>query len=265
MSSKQVTDRQKSAQAVTASIETHADEVGQAVARRLAPCLERGEKMPDVALLLRLLGRELAARVAAMVAADEAHERELGDDAGPREDRDAAAAKLGARMVELREIITGVYGQATATALGFVERTPQDPVVLVRFAGNVVLAIEDKGFGRARVRGASLDAREIATELKALIAALNGHLADVAREQREAQATLGRRNAAMDSSDASFSDVASVQSVMLRVAGRADLAARVRPSTRNPGRTDEQPEGGGEGDAPDGGGGGGGGGTSGDR
>jgi hypothetical protein len=61
----------------------------------------------------------------------------------------------------------------------------------------------------------------------------------VEREAREAEATLVAKNAALAEYDATFSSVATVVSGLLRMGGSAELAARVRPSPRRPGRTVE--------------------------
>lgn len=76
MPSKLVTDRQKSADAVCMAAEVHADRVQAAVATLLSPHLDesKGEALPDVATLMRLLSRALRASKEGMIAADEAHE-----------------------------------------------------------------------------------------------------------------------------------------------------------------------------------------------
>jgi len=51
MSSKQVTDREKSASSVVAVGDTQAQSIGEALAKRLKPSLHKGETMPDLALV----------------------------------------------------------------------------------------------------------------------------------------------------------------------------------------------------------------------
>ena len=60
---------------------------------------------------------------------------------------------------------------------------------------------------------------------------------DVAKEVREAQATLDEKNQALAAYDELFGGGATAMTGLLRMAGKADLAAKVKPSTRRPGQT----------------------------
>ena len=108
--SKQVVDRRKDALAVHASVETHrgliADELGAA----LKPHLRSGEKLPDLTLLLTLLGRRIHASAEEMAETDTAHQTELADDDEPREKRNKLTATLVTEVVELRESLDGLCG-----------------------------------------------------------------------------------------------------------------------------------------------------------
>jgi hypothetical protein len=238
MASRQVTDREKSARSVIAAGEANADLVQSALAEQVKPFLEKGEKVPDYAGMIRLSGRRLGAARDHMVTADEAHEQELADDAPAREERDEAQASLRAELVELREMISGVYGGPTAGRL-FVGSTPEDPVLLGRFAGEVADAFKRVKLPAPRVKGAKLDVDEIIASLRDGRVRLEGHLEAVQREIREAQQTAEAKNAAIAAYDTLFTSVATTLSGLLRQAGKPDLAARVRPSARSPGQTAE--------------------------
>lgn len=241
MSSKQVIDNKKSADYVAAAASAHADTIGRALSDLCSPHLDASESLPDAALLSRLLGRALAASSAAMVRADEAHSGELSDDAQPRAERDRVASELVAKLVELREITTGVYGSQLAARL-FPGSTPRDPSMLAAFAKEVSHALRTVSLPAPRVKGASIDAATIAKELDAAHAELTSHQHDVVRETREAQATLEAKNTAVASYQQRFSHVANLLSALLSIAGNAELAKKVRPSGRRPGQTAEQAE-----------------------
>lgn len=236
MASKQITDREKSALAVVAVGETQAEATAAALGKVLEPHLANGESLPNLALLLKLVSRALDASKTRMVDADAAHEAELGDDEPIRRARDEAASALSERIVELREVLTGLYGAATASAV-FAGPTPVDPVVLSRFAGEVATQLARVKLPAPRLKGANLDTAEIASALQERRTTLDMQLKDVARELREAQATLDAKNQAMAAYDELFGGAATTLAGLLRLAGKTDLAAKVKPSTRRPGQT----------------------------
>ena len=236
MSSKQITDREKSARSVVAAGETQADAVGAALAKAFKPHLRQGESLPDLTLVILLASRALDAAKASMVEADVAHDAELGDDDGYRRARDATAADLADRLIELRQALAGMYGATTAGDV-FPGPTPEDPVVLSRFAGDVVGALGRITLPKPRIKGAKLDIAEAAADIEQRRATLDASLADVAREQREAQVTLDAKSRAIAAYDEVFAGVANVLTGALRLSGKPELAAKLRPSSRRPGQT----------------------------
>lgn len=238
MASKQVTDREKSARAVGAAAETHAKDIGAGLESALEPYLAKGETMPDLGLLARLLGRGIEARAKALVDADVAHEKELGDDAQPREQRDAAAEKVRHVLVDLRAVAEPTYGAAGLRLLSLAGAVPSDPSVLKTTAAAVSAALLDDKLKLPKARkGMKLDRQVFADELAESLPALGKALNDVAREAREAETTLTAKTRAMEVNDAGFTRAAGTLAMLAAAAGLDDLAARVRPSGRNPGRT----------------------------
>ena len=145
-------------------------------------------------------------------------------------------AELSTKLVELREVLTGAYGGATTSTV-FSGPTPEDPVVLSRFADEVATAPGRVKLPTPRIKGAKLDPSETAGELRALRAGLDAALKGVAREVREAQATLDAKNQAIAAYDETFGGGSTTLTGLLRMAGKPELAARVRPSSRRPGQT----------------------------
>jgi hypothetical protein len=242
MPSKQVVDRQKSARAVIAAGETHAPKIAAELEALLAPHLHQGEQLPDIKLLAALVARSLAASTDQIIAADEAHLSELADDGAPRAARDETAAALYTTLVELREWLTALFGAAAVRALGFSSDTPRDPVALARFAGEIAGALTTAKLPKPKRPGVTWDAAAAAAEIIAARDTLNAHLGDVAREIREAQATVSAKNAALASYDERFTRAAGFYSGLFRLAGETELADRVRPSRRRPGTIEEADE-----------------------
>lgn len=241
MPSKEVIDREKSAREIVAAGETHGGAVADALGGLLTPLLKRGEKLPDIALLVALMGRRLEATSAVLVKADDAHEKELGDDAEPRARRDAAASALYALATELRDQIASVLGDAALVALGVTGATPSDPAQLASWTASLVSGLRSKAvtLPAPKRRTAKIDREAMAEELEVSFKPLAVALRDVTRERREAEATQAAKNAAMESHDAAFAQTAGVCTALFRAAKMDHLADRVRPSRRRPGRTEE--------------------------
>ncbi|WP_437734714.1 hypothetical protein [Sorangium sp. So ce1335] len=238
MPSKRVTDRQKSASAVIAAGETHADRIAAEIEALLSPYLRKGEKMPNIALLTHLVTRALADARDRMVTADEALADELADDGPPREGRDEAAHELYDELTDLRDWLTSLHDAAALEDLGFTEATPRDPVQLERFAGEVTRALSRKELPKPRREGVRWDADDAVLRIERLRDALLSHLKDVAREAREAAATRMAKSTAIALYDERFGRIATFLGGLFRLAGHADLANHVRPSSRRSGRTD---------------------------
>ena len=230
MASKLVTDRQKIAEAVVA--------IGRAQGAALTSSTQQvlSRARPELASLD--VGRFIDGLMGAMerardemITADETHERELGDDPGARAARDAAAAELNGQLVELREVVTGLYGQATVKSI-MAGETPRDPVVLERFAGEVAANLSSKPLGEARIKGASIDPNALAAQLESARKNLSAALAKVATEAREHDATLVSKNAALDNFDRIYQGVANTLTGLFLLSGENELADRVRPPSR---------------------------------
>ncbi len=242
MPSKEVTDRQKSANAVVASIEAHGSDAGAALAAQFTGVLRKGESAPDVALVLQLFGRLLARDAGALVEADDRHEAEKADDDAPRTARDASAAAVREACAVARDGVAAVYGDAALGPLGLGEAVPQasDGAALARYAERAASKLADAKLAlpKPKTRAVSIDREALAAGVREQLPTLLRSLKDVERERRELEGTQSAKNRAVAQHDATFSLAANVTSAVLRAAGMTEQADRVRPSARRPGRTE---------------------------
>ncbi len=239
MPSKLITDRQKSASAVVAAAHSHAARATAALTELFEPVAAKGQKLPDLSLLFSLSAAALERATGKLVEADVEHERELADDDAPRAKRDELAAEVYADLIELREVVTGLLGSAAVPALRLTGTTPRDPVVLARLVRDVSAALSSQKLPKSRVRGATFRADDWVARLEERAKPLEKAIEVVAREAREAEGTLATKNRAMDAFDETFRKVATLLSASLSIAGEDELASRVRPTARRPGRTAE--------------------------
>lgn len=234
MPSKAVTDRSKGARAVKAVADHQTGPLATALEERLV-----GAEEVNIGALLTALLRTLDAAAGAMASADETHEAELADDPAARDARDAAASELSTTLVALREALSGVY-QPRAARLVLPGETPREATRLAAFAQEVANNLRTTALPAPRVELASIDVTAQATQIESKKAVLDSAVEAVAREEREAQTTLSSKNAAIDEYDRVFTAVAKMLEGAFTLARMDDFARRVRPSSRRPGRPDEE-------------------------
>jgi hypothetical protein len=235
MPSKGFTDRQKGAAAVVAAAESHATLIADQLALQLSKQLVGKEKLPDISLLVKLFGRALDGAIRELGDADDALEAERSDDDAPRRLRDASLSRLFEQITDLRELTSGVFGSAVVNTT-FGGPTPQDPVVLIRFARAIVASIRAGKLGKPR-HGLTWDATQTLLDIEAEIEALQAQVDKVSIEIKELQHAQVLRDEKLATYDATFSAVATVLQGLLIASGKPDLADRVRPSRRKPGHT----------------------------
>lgn len=243
MPSKMVVDRQKSCQAVEASVDTHEALIVGSLSTRLDPLLEEGEVPPDYALTLQLLRRYLALHRTQLVHADERHLDELADDAKPRRRREEAAAVVRADVLGLRSALDGGWGNDRGLELAGVEnRILYDPVAVLRQGERVVGRMREPDFdlGPPRLPGFQFDVEAFLAVLETHCEELRQAVFDFDHEKREGEQTQFAKNQAMEDYNRAFTLTAGLLEAIYRFVGATGLASRVRPSGRRPGQRQEE-------------------------
>lgn len=237
MGSKMVRDKQKSSEAVQASVRTNRGVVVDGLGTVLGPSV--GEA---AGIILDGSAARLAEATEAMVQADDAHLKELSDDADELTARDEAAARLYGEVCDFRDVGGTVYGDAYMRRLGFSGATPRDPVALDRLTTLLLDNVAATTPPPVRRKGIALDTAAWIAPLEESRKALSAALSSVATERREAEATQVAKNQAIAHYDQVFSVTATLVSALLSAADQKELARRVRPSTRRTGQTAEVAE-----------------------
>lgn len=239
MASKAVVDRQRAARTVASTAYTYSADAAARVKETLSRYAKPGEQVPDIQLLLRLVGRMIASENEALSRADTAHESELADDNEPRKQRDDAADNIRRILSDLRTAIETTHGAVALPRLHLNDNIPTDPSALAMLARTVLVHLRDESvkLPAPRRRGLSLDRSAFAEELAAELPVLDKALAAVAREAREAEVTLRAKRLATEANDRAFARGAAFLSATFVLAGLEELAAKTRPSQAHPGQT----------------------------
>ncbi|HVK69981.1 MAG TPA: hypothetical protein VM694_36255 [Polyangium sp.] len=247
--SRLVSERIAITRTLTSAVTVHGNEVAAAIVKALFP----DGAPPDfqVTVFLHALGALAQRSVDELSAANQAHATELADDGEPRATRDATKDELRARMIGIRSTLSGVYGATLLSAYGLSGETPSDAEHLIEAACTTERLLRNRPLTEApKQEGVSVDRVALADSLKARVDALRTALGDVRREEREAQVTLQRRNAATAAWNGVYQGVADSLTGLFELAGKGELADRVRPTARRrAGLTEvEDTEGGGAGE-----------------
>lgn len=234
MASKATVQRQKSANKVTAAVETHMGTIAGEMGKKYGE-----EVIPAVKLVLERVAADLSAKADIMVVKDDEHENELRDDPAARSNRDSKTDELHDCLVTGRDQLDTICGPEYVARLGFDGPTPDDPVVLHRLGKTVSANLVEIKPPEPRIPGYKFDPNLWRKPIVALLDDLDESVAKIAEEQRQAEATLMAKRNAIDEYDKAFSSAANLTSVLLRIAGETELAKRVRPSARRAGQTAE--------------------------
>lgn len=197
MPSKIVVAHQKVSGEIDAAFTTHGPAIADAV-HAVMIAAEPPSKVNVKPLLDYALNTSKAA-LATLVLRDNEYQTELGDDAAPREERDAAAAALNAEIVRLKQATNNLFGPSWVSKLTFPKAVPSDPAHIKRTAEQVLSALATHTLPHAQIPGVGkVDASEWKATLEKPLRALNSALEDVKREEKEAIAARDKRDSALE-------------------------------------------------------------------
>ncbi len=231
MASDMVIQRQKAAAAVRAALSAWGGEVTPALGERIAAFLKPGEAAFDFDLLQKVMERMVAASLETLIDADKAHIDELAGDVGGRDERDRALQAVRGKLIEIRAIVKGLFGDEHATEIVAIDgRTAMQPEHLWRQGDHTLDRLRDGELQlpQATTAAVGFNRKGLADELEPLVKALRQSIDGVDLDRRQSATTLAAKKAAMSEHDALMGACGRMLTGLHLLAGRADLARRIR-------------------------------------
>ncbi len=233
--SKTVTDAQKIAAAVEAASVEVAPQVAPALEESFAPWVKEGETAPAGEELRQvLLGRWLRQVRERLVAADEAHQKEVRKERRLRRRRDDSAAEVRGTMLDIRTTFERVYGSGlSAEVVGLESDIPRDPVVLERYARRVVVVMSDPELSlpSPRVPGSTMGPGEVTGVISPPLQLLAQSLDEHEPQKRRTQVALHEKREALEAFNFALGRISRYLQALCYLAGMDFHAERVRQSS----------------------------------
>jgi hypothetical protein len=167
-----------------------------------------------------------------MKTAELSYTAEQADDVAPRDKRDALTTEAFGLMVRLRSAVEDALGAKGLSTYGLSGETPRMPRTLVVHMDNVLSLMSKQPASVTTALGGTFDTATLVTALSPKRAALEAVLKDLDREERELEGALVKRDKTVERWTEVYQGVATALSGLFRLAGRKDLAERVRPTSR---------------------------------
>ena len=173
----------------------------------------------------------IAASRQKLIEADKAHLDELTDDAGPRLVRDGVVASVRQKLIDIRQIAQGLFGLAHAIEIVAVDgSTALQPEFLWRQAEHTLsrLRSPDLRLPKASTASITFDPLTLADELEPLVTALRRAIDGIEIDRREAAVSVEAKHATMTDHDLLLGASGRIVTGLCLLAGRSDLAHRIR-------------------------------------
>ena len=257
-----IASRKKSFGIVHAALTIHSDEAVTVLVQRRVATITADPPAEEESVLRNVedtsyqeifahLADELATAKEDMITANTAHLRQLALIVDLKGRRDAQTGTLLDRFLKARHTFETLYGsEQRFPVLAISGDTPTESTGLIVQVRDSVSFLEDPKVETPahNMPGIELDPPTIAGQLSADADTLDGTLVEVNEAEKRADGTRQAKNEAIFAYDRKFLRVARLAESLFHFAGMHELAERVRPSTRRPGRrlADENGETGGE-------------------
>lgn len=218
-------------------VSSHVEHRGAVVAGLLAhnASLPEEERVGEETVrgFLDWLASTMRHKTETMVAAEMAYVDEQADDPIVRERRDQAVGPLITCMTRVRSYVSAVLGEAGLATYGLRDVVPrQNPATLSEYARVVARLLRTHPRSQSDGIGGTFDTEVLASSIDQARAPLAEALDEMVVEQRQLEGAMLARDRAAREWNEIYVNGATTFASLYRLAGRGDLADRVRPTVR---------------------------------
>jgi hypothetical protein len=223
-------DRLRSADDVVAAMRVQGTAVAAAIADVLFP--EQTARKLSVDEVIHLLADALGRSTSAYREADAAHTAETTSDIDARASRDEAIAALRENVIAAGHAVTGAFGKSVEASMGLDVVWSNRGDLLLSQTRNAVTLIRRTRTLKPLAAGIRVDTNVLADSMEEQCTALEQALEAVKREERAAQQTFQDRELVAREWERLYPGVAEIFTGLCILAGRTELAQRVKPTAR---------------------------------
>ncbi len=240
---KMVTESEKLASRVAGAALSHAELIAKTQTARWRERLRDGQDVVDAEQVQRFHGQDLQRLRQQLRSSEAAYLDSLRIIREARERRDATVAPVREVLYAVRDLFTGVYGEAGPRAL-FRDKpaVPADATPLLRVARLVMEKLEDPDLElpEARLNGTRLNLTELAGEVKTPLEALERAMQTLEEVLPMAAKTLADKRRAHAAVDEKNGKLARYLEALYDLEGEEVLADAVRRSSHRPKEPDPE-------------------------
>ena len=239
--------RQRAGTSALSFFNAHGDEIAGGATERVNIFYQADENPVDFKLGLEVVGRLMQASLDRVILADKANLDEQANDIQPGLELREAGEEVQQQLVFTRRMLTGFYGVELANEILATDGPAagaDQPLLLWRQSEQTAERLRNTPFEEPRRTSASFDFRPsaLADELEPAVLRLKAAYEAVDLERRKLESTVAEKAAATKAFDADFRDGLRFGVGLCRLAGRPDLAVRLKASLLDPPRRSSSEE-----------------------
>lgn len=229
--SKTVANRIINAKVVTASFDVHGPDTVDDLANVFH---KAGIHDFDAAAARKLMGQLsdfVKNATEQLESAETAYVEEISNDGDKRDTRDNAVVELRDELQYARTLLTASVNRNALRNWGLEQPVPTAADRLLIYANHCTNQLRQNP--RTITRGGiTIDTNTLADLIEIPRSKLKNSLDDLKLDSRENQLSLDKRNTVLDDWNLAYGTSATIISELFRLAGRKNLASRVRPTAR---------------------------------